>query len=35
MSYFHYTTVTLLLIWYLILVVAVDLMAAMLRRMAR
>lgn len=35
MSYFHYTSVTLLLIWYLLLVVAVDLMAAVLRRMAR
>jgi phosphonate transport system permease protein len=35
MSYFHYTTVTLLLIWYLVLVVAVDLIAAVLRRMAR
>jgi phosphonate transport system permease protein len=35
MSHFHYTTVTLILIWYLILVVAVDLIAAFLRRLAR
>ncbi len=32
MSHFHYTTVTLLLIWYLILVVGVDLAAAYFRR---
>ena len=35
MSYFHYTNVTLLLFWYMILVVAVDLMATLLRRLAR
>ena len=35
MSYFHYTTVTLLLIWYLMLVLSVDLVAAALRRLAR
>lgn len=35
MSYFHYTQVTLLLIWYLILVVAVDLTAAVLRRLVQ
>ncbi len=35
MSYFHYTQVTLLLIWYLILVVAVDLTAAALRRLVQ
>jgi phosphonate transport system permease protein len=34
MSHFQYTTVTLLLIWYLILVVAVDLAAAYFRRAA-
>ncbi|MEX2599230.1 MAG: ABC transporter permease subunit [Dehalococcoidia bacterium] len=35
MSHFHYTTVTLLLIWYLILVVSVDLIASGMRRLAR
>ncbi len=35
MSQFHYTTVTLLLVWYLILVIAVDVTAALLRRLAR
>jgi phosphonate transport system permease protein len=35
MSAFEYTTVTLLLIWYLILVVGVDLASAGLRRPAR
>lgn len=35
MSHFHYTSVTLILIWYLILVIAVDLAAAGLRRLAR
>jgi len=34
MSYFHYTNVTLILIWYLILVLSVDLIAASLRRLA-
>lgn len=34
MSYFHYTNVTLILIWYLILVLSVDLIAATLRRLA-
>jgi len=34
MSYFHYTNVTLILVWYLILVVSVDLIAASLRRLA-
>ena len=35
MSHFHYTNVTLILIWYLILVLGVDLVAAWLRRLAR
>jgi phosphonate transport system permease protein len=35
MSHFQYTTVTLILIWYLGLVVIVDLVAAGLRRLAR
>ena len=35
MSHFHYTTVTLLLAWYLLLVVGVDLSAAAMRRLAR
>jgi phosphonate transport system permease protein len=35
MSHFHYTTVTLLLLWYLFLVLGVDVAAAGLRRLAR
>ena len=35
MSHFHYTTVTLLLMWYLLLVLGVDLAAGALRRLAR
>ena len=35
MSYFHFTTVALLLVWYLILVLSVDIAAAYLRRLAR
>ena len=35
MSFFHYTTVALLLIWYLILVLGVDITASYLRRLAR
>ncbi len=35
MSHFHYTTITLLLVWYLLLVIGVDLAAASLRRLAR
>jgi phosphonate transport system permease protein len=35
MSYFHYTTITLLLIWYLLLVLGVDLVSGALRRLAR
>ena len=35
MSFFHYTDVTLLLIWYLILVIGVDLLSAWLRRLVR
>ncbi len=35
LSHFHYTTVTLLLLWYLLLVVGVDLAAAGMRRLAR
>ena len=35
MSHFHYTTVTLILIWYLLLVIGVDLATAALRRLAR
>jgi phosphonate transport system permease protein len=35
MSYFHYTTITLLLGWYLLLVIGVDLVSGYLRRLAR
>ncbi len=35
MSFFHFTTVALLLIWYLILVLGVDITASYLRRLAR
>ncbi len=35
MSSFHYTTVTLLLVWYLVLVLGVDLVSVGLRRLAR
>ena len=35
MSFFHYTDVTLLLLWYLILVIGVDLLSAWLRRLVR
>lgn len=35
MNQFHYTNVALLLVWYLLLVVGVDLLAAGLRRLAR
>lgn len=35
MSWFQYTDVMLLLIWYLLLVIAVDLISAWLRRLAR
>ena len=35
MSFFHYTDITLLLIWYLILVIFVDLVSAWLRRLAK
>ena len=35
MSHFQYTTVTLVLLWYLILVLGVDVAAALLRRLAR
>lgn len=35
LSHFHYTTVTLLLIWYLLLVLGVDLVSAAMRRLAR
>ena len=35
LSHFHYTTVTLLLAWYLLLVIGVDLAAAAMRRLAR
>ena len=34
LSFFHYTDVTLLLLWYVILVTGVDLLSAWLRRMA-
>ena len=34
LSWFHYTNVTLILLWYLILVVGVDLFSATLRRLA-
>ena len=33
MSHFHYTTVTMLLIWYLALVIFVDLLSAGMRRL--
>ena len=35
LSWFHYTDVTLLIIWYLLLVAGVDLLSALLRRTAR
>ena len=35
MSHFHYTTVTLLLVWYLLIVVGVDLVSAGMRKLAR
>ena len=35
LSFFHYTDVAQIIIWYLILVLAVDLAAAWLRRLAR
>jgi phosphonate transport system permease protein len=35
MSWFQYTDVALLLIWYLLLVLAVDLISAWMRRVAR
>lgn len=35
MSFFHFTTITLLLAWYLILVLGVDITASYLRRLAR
>ena len=35
MSYFHFTNVSLLLAWYLILVLSVDITTACLRRLAR
>ncbi len=35
LSHFHYTTVTLLLVWYLLLVLSVDLAAAGIRRLSR
>ena len=35
MSYFHFTSVSLLLAWYLILVLSVDIASAFLRRLAR
>ena len=35
MSYFHFTNVSLLLAWYLILVLSVDIATAFLRRLAR
>ena len=35
LAWFHYTDVTLLIIWYLLLVAGVDLLSAFLRRVAR
>ena len=35
MSFFHYTEVALIVLWYLILVISVDLVSAWLRRVAR
>ena len=33
LSFFHYTDLALLIMWYLILVIAVDLLSAWLRRL--
>jgi phosphonate transport system permease protein len=35
LNWFHYTDVTLIIIWYLALVVGVDLLSAWLRKLAR
>jgi phosphonate transport system permease protein len=35
LSFFHYTDVALIIVWYLILVLAVDLLSTVLRRMVR
>ena len=35
LSWFHYTDVTLIIVWYLLLVVGVDLLSGWLRRLAR
>jgi phosphonate transport system permease protein len=35
LSWFHYTDVTLIIVWYLALVIGVDLLSAWLRRLAR
>ena len=35
LSFFHYSEVALIIFWYLLLVVAVDLLSAWLRRLAR
>ena len=35
LSFFQYTDVALIILWYLILVVAEDLLSALLRRMVR
>jgi phosphonate transport system permease protein len=35
LSWFHYTDVSLIIIWYLALVIGVDLLSAWLRRLAR
>ena len=35
MSYFHYTSVLLVILWYLVLVLFVDLTAAALRKLAQ
>ena len=35
MSWFHYDDVALLLVWYLLLVIAVDILSAQLRRRVR
>jgi phosphonate transport system permease protein len=35
LSWFHYTDVSVIIVWYLALVIGVDLLSAWLRRLAR
>jgi phosphonate transport system permease protein len=35
LSFFHYTEITLIILWYLLLVIGVDLLSAYLRRLVR